>query len=70
MSTLFLSPWFGLSLVLAGILYVVFIPQERQFTKNVWIAGCAASIACLLSLLALWSVFVGLVKPLLKEILK
>ena len=34
-----LSPWLGLSLIIAGVLYVIFVPQEHHPTKNVWIAG-------------------------------
>lgn len=54
---LLLSPWFGLTLIIAGVLYVIFVPQKHHLAKNVWIAGSIAWTACILSILALWSVF-------------
>jgi hypothetical protein len=48
------SPWFGISLILTGVFYAVFVPVEQQ-VRSIKVATAVAWGACVLSGLALWS---------------
>jgi len=52
------SPWFGLSLVLIAVGYIIFVPSEQQLRPSLKVAGLVAWIACILAGLTLWSVLV------------